>query len=308
MARPLKPGLDYSEIDCDYSRKGLALKVRKRFPGFAGMAVLYEVLSWINEGKGCFVEVDSVEDAAEQFCTCRLFDISLCGQVEEIFAYMLEIGFFDKEAFDRDKILTSEGITRRWWAAKKHPDAYDLPYSIQRYIGGFGTVSEPKLLDNAPKLPDNEPKLLDNAPKVLQSRVKKSKVYSTPPTPPTGGDGGEEENDDLPFEVETVIDSWNETFPEGDPRHLNGPPYSLNGFFLPNLHKSLSEGITLDQFRDAFRSLRDGPHAWQLHSAVKPDNVRMLLTERQRASPSKRPAEKDYTNPQDYLALGAIHG
>jgi len=182
--RPTKPGLDYSQIDCDFSRKGLALQVRKKY-GLEGLAVLYEVLVWINEGKGCYVECESAADAAEQFATTRLFDINKCEWVEEVFMFMLKIGFFDRDALLRDKILTSEGITRRWyeakrsgWESKKRECPYDLPESIQNYIATFFTPKYEKNAENETFPTPKCAETAENTPKTPQKcyRVKESKV------------------------------------------------------------------------------------------------------------------------------------
>lgn len=99
-----------------------------------------------------------------------------------------------------------------------------------------------------------------------------------------------------------VIQAWNRTFPAGDPRHLPGPPYPLNGFFKPNLFRALQSGLTTKEIAEAFAVLRDSDHAWQLHSAVKSENVRLLLTEKRRKR--TRAAPKDdttrYTSQERY--------
>lgn len=63
----------------------------------------------------------------------RLGDLSKAEEVKSIFLYMLEIGFFDREAF-KDKILTSEGIVERWYDAKRYPDSYEMPASVRKII------------------------------------------------------------------------------------------------------------------------------------------------------------------------------
>lgn len=281
------------------------MKIRKRF-GLEGLAVLYEVIVWINEGKGCYVECESLEEAAEIFASTRLFDLNRCEWVEEVFRFMLEIGFFDQEAFGRDKVLTSEGITRRWYAAKKgnwefkdRSCPYFLPPSVLSYINGEITPNE-GLEDS--KLPKKTP----NCHKAKQS---KAKALVPPLTPPTGGNEGEDEpvQDSLPEDGLTepereVVEAWNRTFPADDPRHLPGPPYPLNGLFKPNLYRALQSGLTVQQISEAFAVLRDSDHAWQLHSAVKGENVRLLLTEKTRKKTRAAPKAdtQRYTSQDQY--------
>lgn len=304
MARPAKPELDYSAIDCNFSRKSLSLKIRRKF-GLEGLAVLYEVIVWINGEKGCYVECESVSEAAEMFATTRLFDLNRCEWVEEVFSFMLEIGFFDPKAFVADKVLTSEGITRRWYNAKKQnwefknrSCPYLLPPSVLAYLNGL--EEENQSLESS--------KLENLPPNCHKAKQSKAKALVPPLTPPAGGNAGEEEKpsdlpeDGLPEPEREVILAWNQTFPAGDPRHLAGPPYPVNGFFAPNLHQSLASGLTTQQIVEAFCILRDSDHAWQLHSAVKADNVRMLLTEKQSKRTRAAPKEETtrYTDPEVY--------
>ena len=176
MGRPTKPGLDYSAIDCDFSRKPLSLQIRKKF-GLEGLGVLYEVISWINEGKGCYVECQSLSDAAEQFATSRLFDINKCDWVESIFRFMLDVGFFDQAALDRDKVLTSEGIARRWydakkatWEGKKRPCPYELPESVREYIPSLEKNSTPKPQNFTPNPQEQTPNSPPNTPELPASQ------------------------------------------------------------------------------------------------------------------------------------------
>ena len=202
MARPTKPGLDFSAIDTDFSRKGLSLQVRKKF-GLEGLAVLYETIVWINEGKGCYVECESITDAAEQFATSRLFDINRCEWVEQVFTFMLEIGFFDSEAFCRDKILTSEGIARRWydakrrgWESKDRECPYELPESVQNYFEGF---SAPNPAENAPNPTISAPNPSKTAPNC--HKVKESKVINQTKIKQTNNQTSAENSAEIPQAV-----------------------------------------------------------------------------------------------------------
>ena len=131
MPRIQNPGIAYSVIDTDYTRKELAIKIRVKF-GLIGHLVLFEVINWINEGKGCYAEY--TEGTAATFAMTRLGSLEHAEKVDEIFRFMLEIGFFDEGAFRRDRILTSEGIVKRWALAKRRPESYDLPDSIREIM------------------------------------------------------------------------------------------------------------------------------------------------------------------------------
>lgn len=78
-----------------------------------------------------------------------------------------------------------------------------------------------------------------------------------------------------------VILCWNRVFPAGDPRHLAGPPYPINAIFTARLQDILEQGFKLPQIQHAFETLKESPdYSWQIHAAVKPENLRLLLTAR----------------------------
>ena len=189
MGRIQTPQINFSLIDTNYTRKEYALKVRVKF-GLLGHLVLYEVIGWINEGKGCYAEY--TEDTAATFAMTRLGALEYAAKVDEIFRFMIEIGFFDKNAFLEDKILTSEGIVRRWMAAKRRPESYDFPASVKGIIlsirsekpaadgpenGGpeTGTDTQTDTGENeadpgfSATIPQNAPKSTETAPKSTEN-------------------------------------------------------------------------------------------------------------------------------------------
>ena len=135
MGRPKDLSTKFSAIDTDYSQKGLSIKIRLKFK-MLGHLTLFEVLNWINSGKGCYAECEDMTDTAVAFAITRLGSIDYAGDVEDIFRYMIEIGFFDKNAYGRDKILTSKGIVKRWIEAKSKSDpaSFDLPESVREMV------------------------------------------------------------------------------------------------------------------------------------------------------------------------------
>ncbi len=183
MGRPYKPGLDRTQFDVGYSRKPDSLRIRQKF-GLEGLAVLYEVLTWINEGKGCYAEASDLETAAFEFATTRLFDVSKIDWVKEVFSFMLDIGFFDRAAFEKDRVLTSQGIVSRWWRAKRDPDSYPLPESVLAYIPDKEAPESQEPAENETysnqQQPDNNPqqsyKNCNNSSKTAITATKKRKV------------------------------------------------------------------------------------------------------------------------------------
>jgi len=307
--REFKPGLDRTQFDTNFARKSASLSIRQKY-GLEGLAVLYEVIVWINENKGCYAEAPTLRTAAENFAMTRLFDVSKIDWVMDVFETMFEVGFLDREAFETDQILTSKGIVRRWYSAKRNPDSYPLPESILAYwVADPDTENEQQIPETEQQIPETRQQIAENCNKYAKEKKRKEKKST--PLPPTvvGDDVGEDEpvQDSLPegglTEPEReVVEAWNRTFPAGDPRHLPGPPYPLNGMVKPNLFRSLQSGLTTNEIAEAFAVLRDSDHAWQLHSAVKSENVRLLLTERKRKRTRAAPADDTvrYTTQERY--------
>ena len=161
--RDYKPGLDRTQFDTNFARKSASLSIRQKY-GLEGLAVLYEVIVWINEEKGCYAEAPTLRTAAENFAMTRLFDVTKIDWVMDVFGYMLEIGFFDPDAFENDQILTSKGIVRRWYSAKRNPDSYPLPESVLAYLNNKKEESaEAGDTETAQQCAENEQQIQENA-------------------------------------------------------------------------------------------------------------------------------------------------
>lgn len=113
----------------------------------------------------------------------------------------------------------------------------------------------------------------------------------------------EDSPDGLTPDQREVVLGWNRVFPDGDPRHLAGPPYPVNAMFTSRLHEALSQGFRPPQMQQAFETLKESPdYSWQIHAAVKPENLRMLLTERMNRQHSRdKPIPADpHADPANY--------
>lgn len=178
------PSVEFSAIDTDYSQKGLCIKIRLRYK-LLGHLTLFEVLNWINSGKGCYAECEDMTDTAVQFAITRLGSIDYAEEVEKIFRYMLEIGFFDTEAYQRDRILTSEGIVRRWCKAKKRndPASYDLPPSVLEWVKNADSVTETE--DSVTKNADSVTESRSKRTECQQKKRKEKKVQTNKQTKKT---------------------------------------------------------------------------------------------------------------------------
>lgn len=301
MARPSNEGLDYFPLDVDYFESMKIMRVSDQFGSDGELAAL-KLTCWIYR-TGYAIEWD---DVAERIFARRvMFNPEL--PIHEIVESLLDVGYFDRGVFQRTGMLTSRGIQKRWAAAQKlskRPCNIDPELNL---LDGENSDSEGILEDsgnlpeNSGKLPEDSRNLPENS-QLKKRKEKKSKAITPPKSPPAGGDGAAVMSDsvanDCPgsFEgippaaasrlldySEQVCAAWNETF-AGTEREVVAVNQPLKQNYRAALIDANNEGITLDQFRRAFSVLRDTPRlSWQLHSAIKPDNVRMLLTEGENA-------------------------
>lgn len=178
--------LDFSAIDVGYTQKPMSVDIRLKFK-MLGHITLCEVIPWINAHKGCYAECQSLRSAAVQFALIRLGSLEYAEEVEKIFLYMLEIGFFDKAAYEADKVLTSKGIVKRWAAAKRNSQKYELPPSVaalyavareelEKEKNSQKRKNAQETVSNAQKEVSDEHKTVSNAQKTVTSKVKESKV------------------------------------------------------------------------------------------------------------------------------------
>lgn len=298
MARPANNGLDYFPLDVDYFDSIELMKVSE-VHGLAGEMVAVKLTAWIYKN-GYAVEWD--EMTAKIFARRVMFDTSI--PVGEIVETLFDVGYLDRDTYQRTGKLTSRGIQKRWAAIQKqaHRNA-----EIDPELNLLEEPEEPEKQDFA-KTSGNFAKDSEDFAKPSEDfaktsvnfalnkiKEKKSKAITPPPNPPLPREEGElgaafeecSEREEVLAYSDAVIDSWNETF-RGTPREVVPMNVTLKQNYRAAVIDAHAEGITLDQFRRAFRVLRDTPRLnWQIHSAVKPDNVRTLLTEG--ANSTKRP-------------------
>lgn len=111
MARPTKQGLEYFSFDTDFFSD---VKIRRisRACGPASTSILICLLCNIYRDKGYYITWDENLPfvVADTVGTTE-------GAVEEVVKKSIQVGFFDKELFDKYKILTSNGIQNRFKSA-----------------------------------------------------------------------------------------------------------------------------------------------------------------------------------------------
>lgn len=111
MARPTKNGLDYFPLDVNFLED---IKTRRivRSCGIKSVVVIIDLLSLIYRDEGYYLEWNDDMNF--------LISDSLDMEEEDVSAVVekaLEVGFFCKEVFQEERILTSTGIQRRFLTA-----------------------------------------------------------------------------------------------------------------------------------------------------------------------------------------------
>ncbi|EMF0049749.1 Lin1244/Lin1753 domain-containing protein [Enterococcus hirae] len=108
MARPYKQGVDYYSLDVDFLKDIKYRKIR-RSCGSQTCEILLCLLGYIYGDMGYFLRWD--EDSA--FLVAD--DVGAKeGLVEEVVSKAIQVGFFNREKYEKYQILTSNGIQKRY--------------------------------------------------------------------------------------------------------------------------------------------------------------------------------------------------
>lgn len=169
MARPRKQGLEYFPFDVDFFEN---VKVRKiaRACGPASTSMLICLLCNIYKDKGYYILWD--EDLS--FVVADTIGTTE-GAVEEVIKKALQVDFFNKELFDKYKILTSRGIQERFKSAitRREETEYVPEFLVSEYKNVVSACKNEVIVDRS-----------------TQSKVKvkrKKRDNNITPTPPKGG-------------------------------------------------------------------------------------------------------------------------
>lgn len=164
MARPKKQGLEYFSFDTDFFSD---IKIRRisRACGPASTSILICLLCNIYKDKGYYIEWN--ENLS--FVVADIVGTTE-GAVEEVVKKAIQVGFFNKELFDKYQILTSNGIQNRFKSAVKRREEIE-------YVADY-LVSDNK----------NEVSVYNNSVSVYRSTQSKVKENISP-TPPLKGEG-----------------------------------------------------------------------------------------------------------------------
>lgn len=162
MARPLKQGIDYFPLSVDFLRD---IKVRKikRACGPYTVEILLCLLGNIYRETGYYIgwDEDTMFLVADEVGAKE-------GLVEETVNKAVQVGFFNQEKFNEYRILTSNGIQKRYLeATKKRKEVVISDIYLVN-----DTIKDEETLVNGV---DNEQSKV-NKSKVNKSKVDKSKV------------------------------------------------------------------------------------------------------------------------------------
>lgn len=162
MARPMRKGIDYYPLDVNFLSD---LKVRKIIQacGPNSIAIIMLLLGTIYGDEGYFMRWD--EDVC--FLITEAFGVKQM-YVEETLKKCLQVGFFEKNLFDRYHILTSRGIQKRFFEITKRRKNFHVD---QRYL--LVNVTETGVI--ATETPVNVTETGVNVCNGTQSKVKESK-------------------------------------------------------------------------------------------------------------------------------------
>lgn len=168
MARPLKSGIDYFPLDCNFMKD---IKVRKilRACGPGAIAVIVNLLCTIYQGDGYYMLWD--EDMG--------FLISDDVGVKESFVHevvktAVQVDFFNAGMFDTQGILTSAGIQRRYKeaTARRNDNSLIADYNLlSNELSGVIAYNNSVNVDNNPINVDKSTQMI-----VDDSKVNKIKV------------------------------------------------------------------------------------------------------------------------------------
>jgi hypothetical protein len=170
MARPKKQGIDYFPLDVNFFSD---VKIRKiaRACGSQSTSILICLLCNIYKDNGYYILWD--EDLP--FVIADSVGVSE-GAVKEVILKAIQVDFFDKDIYEKYKVLTSHGIQSRFKSAvyKREEIEYVVEYlvsDIQNSISdGKNCVSDTESTQSKVKV--NRKKNKENSTKVEKKKLK----------------------------------------------------------------------------------------------------------------------------------------
>ena len=113
MARPQKEGLDYFPLDTDMDLQDDKIQLLEAKYGIVGFGVMIKLLMKIYN-EGYFYSWGEKESLLHS----KRVNVDV-NKVNEIVSDLVKWGMFDSKTFDKYRVLTSNGIQKRYWEVAK---------------------------------------------------------------------------------------------------------------------------------------------------------------------------------------------
>ena len=171
MARPVKEGLDYYPLNADFMSD---IKVRRLIRSFGSksIGVVIALLGMIYGDKGYYILLN--DDVAFIISEQTLEDEDL---VNQIINKLIEIEFFDKNLYEKHRVLTSKGIQKRFISATERRKDVNL---ITKYnlvnVDNNSSSDVVNVYNNPVNVENNSSSDVVNVGNNQQRKEKKSKV------------------------------------------------------------------------------------------------------------------------------------
>lgn len=171
MARPVKEGLDYYPLNADFMSD---IKVRRLIRSFGSksIGVVIALLGMIYGDKGYYILLN--DDVAFIISEQTLEDEDL---VNQIINKLIEIEFFDKNLYEKHRVLTSKGIQKRFISATERRKDVKL---ITKYnlvnVGNNSSSDVVNVYNNPVNVDNNSTSDVVNVYNNQQRKEKKRKV------------------------------------------------------------------------------------------------------------------------------------
>lgn len=204
MARPRKSGLDYFPFDVDFFEDEKVVAIAGEF-GIKGEIAAIKLLCAIYRN-GYFMEWSEML----QYKLLRQMPGVSAELFNQILNRLVRWGFFDASLFDSVKVLTSEGIQRRYFSItrKRACSSEKLPYLLVSPAETQVSTAETKVS------PSETP----------QSKVKKSKVKISP----DGDNAREGETEQMSLDFDEDKSKGSKRKKSSPKRTPEPPPPTLN--------------------------------------------------------------------------------
>lgn len=189
MAGKPKRSIDFAGWRTDIFENDTKIDELIEAQGWIGFAIYFYLCQKAYASDGYFYRWSYTNSAT----TARRMGGGIGSEtIRQVVGLCLQIGLFDKRLFDREGILTSRGIQRRYMAAiqKRSFKEVDGKLWLLNEKESEGLIVVP---ENSHSLPENAHSLPERATK--ESRVKKSKVKER-----------KEEETDEPFPAPSALD------------------------------------------------------------------------------------------------------